>query len=193
MLPFALAAGLSCPTAADLATALAAEFRPVDEEGIDWALDGLAVALAPAAPDHPVEQFDELCRTMAAFEPLEAPLDQRALFIDVAIDRLAGHRTTLAVIGAEAGRRAGLDVGLVAEPGGGFRVGHRALEPATARWGCAHQVAFSLLAAQIERAQRTGDLAGALRAAELRLELPLADPLRRRVGRELRALRAALN
>lgn len=193
MLPFSLAAGLSCPTHADLAAALAAEFRTVDERAVDEGLDGLAIALAPARLDHPVEQLDELCRTMAAFEPLEAPLDQRALFLDVVLDRLAGHPTVLAVIAAEAGRRAGLDVGVVMEHGGTHRVGHLALEPAATRWPCAHQVAFALLGAQIERAQRGGDLGSALHAAELRLELPLSTEMRRRVEGERERLRARLN
>ena len=192
MLPFSLAATQSCPDHAGLALALAAEFHEVDEGAVEAAFDALGAALAPALPDHPVEQLDELCRTMAAFEALEAPLDPAAVHVDVAIDRLAGHATTLTVVAAEAGRRAGFDVGIVAGRDG-HRIGHRALEPADAPWRCGHQVAFALLAELVERAQRTGDLATALRAAELRLDLPLGGAARRRVEHELERMRALLN
>ncbi|HEY8584370.1 MAG TPA: transglutaminase family protein [Capillimicrobium sp.] len=193
MLPFSLAAGLSCPTHAVLAAALAAEFHPVDERGVDEALDALAAALAPTRDEHPVEQLDELRRTMEAFAVDDAPLDPDALLIDTVIDRLAGHPATLAVIGCSAAQRAGLDVGVLAAGPGALRAAHRALEPPRAAWRCAHQVAFVLLAEQIERAQRCGDIAAALRAGELRLELPLGPGARTRVEGELAMLRALLN
>lgn len=208
MLPFSLAAGLSCPTHADLAAALAAEFRPVDEAAVDEALDALAARMAPARDADPRGQLDAVASAMAAFEPLQAPLDARALLIDVALDRLSGHPTVLAVIAAEAGRRAGLDVSvaaargchLVAYRGGGETV---AFDPAKcavrdvrslrATWRCSHQVAFALLREQLDRALRAGDIAGALRAAELRLDLPLERSVQDRLRLELASIRAALN
>ena len=101
LLPFSLAAGLSCPTHADLAAALAAEFHPVDEDAVDAALDAIAVSLTPARDADADDQLDELQSAMSVFEPLAAPLEAGAVHIDVAIERLAGHPTTLAVIGAE--------------------------------------------------------------------------------------------
>ncbi len=208
MLPFSLAAGLSCPTYADLAAALAAEFRPLDEEQVDAELDALAAGVAGLRGADPLTQLDALTGMLACFEAVQAPLDPRALLIDVVLERLTGHPTTLAVIAAEVGRRAGLDVGLVAI-GRRHLVAHRMAEdpvaidpelPAVqvvederAAWRCSHQVAYALLREQLDRALRAGDIAGALRAAELRLALPLDDGARERMRAELRALRARLN
>jgi regulator of sirC expression with transglutaminase-like and TPR domain len=206
VLPFSIAASQSCPPHAELATALAAEFRPVDVAAVDAALDGLAIELAGACLQPPADQLHAVAAAMAAFEALDAPLDPPALLIDVVLERLAGHPTTLAVIAAEAGRRAGLDVA-VAGDGLGHVVVHRGadtvLDPASGRvcaarddrlsLRCAHQVAFALLREHIDRALRVGDLAGALRAAELRLELPMEGWAMDRLERELRTLRARLN
>lgn len=210
LLPFSLAAGLSCPTHADLAAALAAEFHAVDEGAVDDALDALAARMSRARHADALGQLDVLTGAMAAFEPLAAPLDPRAIHVDVALDQLAGHPTTLAVIGAEAGRRAGLDLG-VAAAGGHHVVAHRALgvlvayDPAlpgvrrgrpgiaAPTWRCSHQVAFSLLREHLDRALRAGDIAGALRAAELRLELPVDAATRSRLALEQRTLKARLN
>lgn len=210
MLPFSLAAGLSCPTHADLAAALAAEFHPVDEDAVDAALDAIAVSLTPARDADAVGQLDELQSAMSVFEPLAAPLEAGAVHIDVAIERLAGHPTTLAVIGAEAARRAGLDLGIaaagahhvVAHVGHGVQLaydaacgGLRRVRPGVAAptWRCSHQVAFALLREHLDRALRAGDIAGALRAAELRLELPVDAATRARLHAEQHALRSRLN
>jgi hypothetical protein len=207
MLPFSIAASQSCPPHAELAAALAAEFRTVDARALDHALDDLALELVGAHAGAPLDQLDVLASAMAAFERLEAPLDPAALLIDVVLARLSGHATTLAVIAAEAGRRAGLEVG-VAGDGLGHVVAHRGagavvfdptlgavrtVEDRPLAWRCAHQVTFALLGEHIDRALRVGDLAGALRAAELRLELPMERWDNDRLERELRALRSRLN
>jgi hypothetical protein len=210
MLPFSLAAGLSCPTHADLAAALAAEFHAVDEQAVDDALDALAAHLSGARHADALDQLDVLTGAMAAFEPLAAPLDAPAAHIDVALDRLAGHPTALAVIGAEAARRAGLDQ-TVAAAGAHHVLAHRGLgvqvayDPAlpgvrrvrpgiaAPTWRCSHQVAYALLREHLDRALRAGDIAGALRAAELRLELPVDPATRSRLEHEQRSLRAHLN
>jgi hypothetical protein len=210
MLPFSLAAGLSCPTPADLAAALAAEFHAVDEQAVDDALDALAARLSGARHADALDQLDVLTGAMAAFEPLAAPLDPHAVHIDVALDRLAGHPTALAVIGAEGGRRAGLDLAVaaadahhvVAHRGLGVQVAYDAGLPGVRRvrpgiaaptWRCSHQVAYALLREHLDRALRAGDIAGALRAAELRLELPVDLATRSRLEHEQRSLRARLN
>lgn len=210
MLPFSLAAGLSCPTHADLAAALAAEFHPVDERTVDEALDALAAGLTPVRGSDALDQLDALTGAMAVFEAQAAPLEARAVHVDVALDRLCGHPTALAVIGAEVARRAGLDL-WVAAAGGHHVVAHReygvhvaydpALPgvrrvrpgPAAPTWRCSHQVAFALLREHLDRALRAGDIAGALRAAELRLELPIDPATRSRLTAERAALRARLN
>jgi hypothetical protein len=208
MIPFSLAAGLSCPSHADLAASLAAEFHELDEAAVDDQLDALAAGLYGVQGVPPLEQLDALTAAMAVFEPMQAPLDPRALLIDVALERLGGHPTTLAVIGTEVARRAGLCVGVV---GAGRRhlVGHchaglevgldpnvcavRAVTDRRAGWRCSHQVTFSTLRELIERQLRIGDLAGALRAAQLRLQLPLESWVTERLNIELSAMRARLN
>src|SRR3954471_14058544 len=115
MLPFSLDASLSCPTHADLAAALAAEFRLVDEAAIDAALDGLATELTFARCAGAREQLHALAALMAAFEPVEAVIDPSAVLIDVVLDRMAGHPATLAVIAAEAARRAGLALAVIGD------------------------------------------------------------------------------
>jgi hypothetical protein len=138
------------------------------------------------------------------------PLEAHAVHVDVALERLAGHPTTLAVIGAEAARRAGLDLAIAAA-GGHHVVAHRghgvhvAYDAATRclrrvrpgvtapTWRCSHQVAFALLREHLDRALRAGDIAGALRAAELRLELPVDAATRARLQAEQHHLRARLN
>jgi hypothetical protein len=208
MIPFSLAAGLSCPTHADLATALAAEFHELDEGTVDDHLDALAASLHGARDLDPREQLEALAGAMAVFEPMQAPLDPRALLIDVVLERFTGHPTTLAVIGAEVGRRAGLPVGVVAA-GRRHLVGHLhagvelgldptvcAVRPVTDRraaWRCSHQVTFATLRGLIERQLRVGDLRSALQASELRLQLPLEDWIAERLAVELSGLRARLN
>jgi hypothetical protein len=208
MIPFSLAAGLSCPTHADFAVALAAVFHELDEAAVDDQLDAIAASLYGVAGFDAREQLEALTAAMAVFEPMQAPLDPRALLIDVALDRLSGHPTALAVIGTEVARRAGLCVGVV---GAGRRhlVGHRhagleigldlgvsAVRTVTDRragWRCSHQVAFATLRELIERQLRVGDVGGALHAAELRLQLPLEDWVGERLAVELQSLRARLN
>ncbi|MFN8203966.1 MAG: transglutaminase family protein [Solirubrobacteraceae bacterium] len=208
MLPFSLAAGLSCPTHADLAAALAAEFRPVDEAAVDAALGGVTSALEAYRDAPAAEQLVGLAAVMAAFEPVEGAADANVMLIDVALDRMAGHPTVLAVIAAEAAQRAGLAMAVI---GGGrdlfvgpyARHGAAAFDPRRpglnrlpderCSWRCSHQVALLLLREYLDRALRAGDLAGALRAAELRLQLPLELWALRRLRGELNAVRARLN
>jgi Transglutaminase-like superfamily len=208
VLPFSIAASQSCPPHAELAIALAAEFRRVDLAAVEAGLDALAIELAGAGVEDPLDQLDVLTGAMAAFEALDAPLDPPALLIDVALARLAGHPITLAVIAAEAGRRAGFEVGVAGGDGQGHVVAHqgagivifdpalgavRSVEEGDLSWRCAHQVVFALLGEHIDRALRVGDIAGALRAAELRLELPMEGWALDRLRHERRTLGARLN
>jgi hypothetical protein len=111
----------------------------------------------------------------------------------------------------EAARRAGIGLGIVGDGAGCF-VAHPSLgEPllldvarggglieATGRtadvgWQCSHQVAARILNRIGERAERTGNVAWALRAAELRLALPFTEPVREDLRRALAHLRARMN
>jgi hypothetical protein len=134
---------------------------------------------------------------------------------DLLLDRVVvaghGHPLVLAVACVEAGRRAGIDLGIVAGATGCF-VAHRELaEPLlvdVARggrvvdaggrtddvgWQCSHQTAARILNRIGERAERTGNVAWALRAAELRLQLPFTRSVLEDLRHALAHLRARLN
>jgi hypothetical protein len=210
--PFTVQAGRTCPTHADLAFALAAEFRP-PLPGAEGALDDLARGLLPARTGPPEEQLACCAETVAA---RLAPRDLQWTGIhDLLLDRVlkdgSGHPLALAVVCVEAARRAGIGLGVVAGGAGCF-VAHPVLgEPllvdvarggrvveATGRtddigWQCSHQVAARILNRIGERAERTGNVAWALRAAELRLALPFARPVLDDLRHALGHLRARMN
>jgi hypothetical protein len=210
--PFSLQAGRACPTHAELAFALAAEFRP-PLSCADAALDDLADGLHPVRNEPPGEQLAWCAETVAG--RLE-PRDLRWTGIsDLLLDRVvkdgSGHPLALAVVCVEAARRAGIALGVVAGGAGCF-VAHPLLgEPLlvdVARggrvvegsgrtddigWQCSHQVAARILNRIGERAERTGNVAWALRAAELRLALPFTRPVLDDLRHALGHLRARMN
>jgi hypothetical protein len=211
MVPFSLLAQRGCTSHASLALSLTAEFAPVRAERAEAALEELAAWLAGARDDGPEGQLH------AAADMAGAHLE--ALALDCAIDDLlldrvviggAGHPLLLTVAAVEAGRRAGLALGVVAGVDGAF-VAHEHLadpvvvDPATGRvfdvrslgapvaWQCSHQVSARILNRIGERAERVGHIAWALRAAELRLALPFESSARERLEADLRRVRARLN
>jgi regulator of sirC expression with transglutaminase-like and TPR domain len=126
--------------------------------------------------------------------------------LDRVVDRRSGHPYALAVVYAAIGARCGIDlyaVGagpdlLLADRGarrtvlvdpvpGGRKLGG---DP---RWLCPHLVALLLVEELGARFGERGDLTRAIRAAELRLQLPLDPRARERHELELRSLRARLN
>jgi hypothetical protein len=210
--PFVAQAARPAPTHAGLALALAAEFR-APQPGAGAALDDLATGLLGAAVETPGEQLARCAECVAA--RLRCRTLQWAGIDDLLLDRVAvhrcGHPLALAVACVEAGRRAGIELGVVAG-GAGCYVAHVRLdEPLlvdVARGGtlvegagragdagrqCPHQVAARLLNRIGERAERTGNVAWALRATELRLALPFARPVRDELRRALAHLRGRLN
>jgi hypothetical protein len=112
---------------------------------------------------------------------------------------------------AEVGRRRGVPLGIVSDGRRHFvahrepaeRVvldfgSHRGLRSAADLqadlcWHCAHQVCCAMLQALLTRSLDRGDLAWALRLAELRLELPFDADTRQGALDDLTALRARLN
>ena len=132
--------------------------------------------------------------------------------LDIVLERRAGLPILLSVVYVEVARRAGLALAGVGLPGH-FVVGR--LEPppavlldpfaggarldvgAAARehvrpWG-AHETALRMLNNLVGSFTRRNDLGRAIRAAEMRLELPLAGQVAEALGAELRSLRARLN
>ena len=211
MVPFALQASRGCSTPCLLALSLAAEFAPVRPARAEGALEELAAWLVGARHDDPADQLEALADLAGAH--LEAVVLTSAID-DLLLDRVvaggAGHPLLLAIACAEAARRAGLPMGIVAGADGAF-VAHRELpEPvlvdpargglrdartlqAPVSWQCCHQVAARILNRIGERAERVGQVCWALRAAELRLALPFEAPTRERLEADLRRVRARLN
>jgi hypothetical protein len=177
--PFTVQAGRACPTHAELALALAAEFRP-PLSGADAALDDLARDLRPVRSGAPGDQLAWCAESVAG------RLEPRALqwtgISDLLLDHVvqdgSGHPLALAVVCVEAARRAGIGLGVVAGVAGCY-VAHPMLdEPllvdvarggqvveASGRtddigWQCSHQVAARILNRIGERAERTGNSRG---------------------------------
>jgi hypothetical protein len=211
LIPFARQARRACPGHAELALALAAEFRPPRPDA-DRAFDHLAAPLFGCESDPPGEQL-AWCAEAVGARLACASLGWSGID-DLLLDRVvvgaAGHPLALAVVCVEAARRAGIELGVVAGGAGCF-VGHPRLEepllldvargrlieaggrPDDVGWQCAHQVAARILNRIGERADATGNVAWALRAAELRLALPFAQPVRDELVHALAHLRSRLN
>jgi len=130
--------------------------------------------------------------------------------LDVVLERRRGLPILLSVVYVEVARRAGIELAGVGLPGH-YVVGHFGQDPPIlldpfaggaaleARapielraWG-AHETALRMLNNLVGSYLRRSDLTRAIRAAEMRLELPLAETEDAAFGAELRALRARLN
>jgi len=212
LIPFTVQAGRACPSHADLALALAAEFRPPVASTGDR-LDDLAAELLAVRDEDAGEQLAWCAEAVAG--RLEARDLEWAGIDDLLLDRVvadgAGHPLALAVICVEAARRAGIGLGVVAGGAGCFVAhpqldepllvdvarGGRVIEAGgrtdDAGWQCSHQVAARMLNRIGERAEHTGNVAWALRAAELRLALPFARPVLDELRHALAHLRARMN
>ena len=211
MVPFSLLARYGCTSHASLAVALSAEFGPVWAERADGALDEVAARLPGprgARPEDQLRATAEIVGVRLEALTLDSAIDD--LLLDRVVVGRAGHPLLVAVASVEAGRRAGLALGVVAGIDGAF-VGHRELpEPlvvdaASGRvldarslespvaWQCSHQVAARILNRIGERGDRVGHVVWSLRAAELRLALPFESSTRERLEADLRRVRARLN
>jgi hypothetical protein len=210
LIPFARQARRACPGHAELVLALGAEFRP-PHPGAERAFDHLAAPLLGCEGDPPGEQL-VWCAEVVAARLTSASLDWSGID-DLLLDRVvvagAGHPLALALVCVEAARRAGIELGVVAGGAGCF-VAHPRLDapllldvargrlvdaggPDDVGWQCAHQVAARILNRIGERARATGNVAWARRAAELRLALPFARPVRDELVHALAHLRSRLN
>lgn len=208
--PFASCARRPGVGLVDLALALASEFRAVDHVGVDRDLAALTDALRGADRLAPVQQLEALSGVLKGFQPVSDLLSRRPLMLDAVLHERAGDPLLLALLATDVGRRAGLDVALA---GGGdlHVVAHRSwnrpfavrfdgpgarfarLSTDTLAWRCPHQVMRRVLGELVDRSRRGGDLSAAIRAAELRLELPLDRHGRQAAQTEVDALRAVLN
>lgn len=202
-----------CTVFDEIGLALTAEFRPVDSELALSRLDDLAGDLAEQLcgdSRRDVLACRDLIDRAAGFRTTQR-FSPDCLMLDSALDQATGHPLILAIIYAEVGRRAGIDLRPIGA-GSAYLVAHIGPDevmmldphergrvvaadaaPGRLRWLCAHEVGFALLGELVDAYTMAGDLTRARNAATLRLSLPLGGPMRTRVEREIRSLDARLN
>jgi hypothetical protein len=170
-----------CPPLASVLTALSAEFAPVDGAWVDDRLDDLARPLFASAALPVQARSVQLAATIdrdPGFRPDVGPAC--ALHLDAVLERRAGHPMLLAVVLAETGRRAGLQVDVMSAAGGwyaGVAEGERlwliATSPGSAepadpiRRHCGHELALAVCAGLAQRYERQHDARRADRARRL--------------------------
>jgi regulator of sirC expression with transglutaminase-like and TPR domain len=198
-----------------LALALAGEFGTCDVEGALEQLERLGAEIAEACGGEQRPQ-DELEAVVEVLGRRHAFAGNRQVYDDPdnsMLDRVLAKRTglpiLLSIVYVEAARRAGIELGGVGLPGhyvaghfGGQSpllvdpfAGGRRLEvagPVVVRWG-AHDTALRMLNNLVGSYRRRNDVTRAIRAAELRLELPVGERQAAALALELRSIRSALN
>jgi regulator of sirC expression with transglutaminase-like and TPR domain len=212
---FETLAGGHWPRLDELALALAAEFREVDADAALAELDALGAELSSYAGGSPHDEA-EACRLLlgerVGFRGNSDEYDDPDnSMLDLVLERRTGLPISLSVVYVEVARRAGIALKGVGLPGH-FVVGHVGAEPpllldpfsggrdVTAEvkgrhvraWG-PHETALRMLNNLIGSFTIRGDVASAIRAAELRLALPVDAEARESLTAELRGLRARLN
>ena len=212
--PFAVLVAQRKPPLDELALALAAEFREVDGDAALAELDRLGVELETIAGETPPEQADALAELLGRRHGFVGDQEEYDhpdnSMLDLVLERRRGLPILLSVVYVEVARRAGIAVAGVGLPGH-YVVGHFGQAPALLldpfaggaalevpgsfeprAWG-AHETALRMLNNLVGSYLRRADLTRAIRAAEMRLELPLAEADAAELTAELRALRARLN
>jgi regulator of sirC expression with transglutaminase-like and TPR domain len=218
--PFAALAGDPDVTLDVLALALAGEFRDVDASGAMASLDTLGAALSRAAeqtgrtPDAVVITCRQVLGGADGFRGDQVQYDHPDnSMLDLVLARRRGLPILLSVVYVEVARRAGIELSGVGLPGH-FVVGHFGADPpllldpfaggvtvsadgagtALLRPWSTHEIAMRMLNNLVAAYDRRGDLTGALRAATMRLTLPITEPrLHETLKSELRAIQARLN
>jgi regulator of sirC expression with transglutaminase-like and TPR domain len=216
--PFAALAAAPDPRLDALVLALAAEFGPVDHEAAFTRLDGYGDQIAATLSGSPRAPHREAaaCRIVLAEahgfggdrreygDPVNSMLDQ-------VIARTRGLPITLSILYVEAARRAGVELAGVGLPGH-FVVGHFGVVPPLlldpfnggqivggdspaddARPWTAHAIALRMLNNLVRSYAERGDLTRALRACDMRFELPAGDAVQELHEIERAGLLARLN
>jgi len=211
---FARLAADGCPSHAALALALAAEFHDADEAAAETALASLRADLEPLRDRPAGEQLAGAGALIGArITARVRPGRLEDLLLDRVLVTGTGDPVCWALICAHVATQAGIPLGVVADADEHVLVAHRELEallvlepmaptpPIAAdrlpagdlSWRCSHQVALMLLDRLVARAQRAGRHGDALRAAQLRLELPLDEPTIEALRLDADAIAARLN
>ncbi|HWI08438.1 MAG TPA: transglutaminase-like domain-containing protein [Solirubrobacteraceae bacterium] len=200
-----------------IALALAGEFREVDEDAALARLDELGADVAAAAGAGAMDELEALGVVLGARRGFAGAIEEYDhpdnSMLDLVLERRTGLPIALAVVYVATARRAGIALDGVGLPGhyvvgqfardgsatlldpfaGGVRLAAPQTHAADVRpWG-AHETALRMLNNLVGSYTRRNDLGRAIRAAELRLELPLEPALQRVLGAELLGLRARLN
>jgi hypothetical protein len=211
---FAELASAGCPPHGTLALALASEFHEADLAGAQSVLRELTDAIAPLRGEAAVDQLAHVGREVGG--RLTARIRPGRLD-DLLLDRVlltgAGDPVSWAIACVHAARHAGIPLGIVADDEDHVLVAHRELEaplvlepsapmvPIDATrlpageltWRCSHQTALMLLDRIVVRATRAGRHGDAVRAAQLRLELPLESATLDALRQERDGLSSRLN
>ncbi len=212
---FATLAALPDPDLGRLALTMAASFGEVDAPTALEELDRLGEALRATAPASAEEGIESCRRVLGIDNGFVGERDDydhpRNSMLDLVLQRRRGLPILLSTVYIEAGRRAGLPLAGVGLPGhyvvghfganppllldpfaGGIRIVSE-VPPELARPWTAHETALRMLNNLVGSYERRGELGFAIRAARMRLDLPLADAARQSLAAELRALQARLN
>jgi len=211
--PFATLAARTEPALDELALAMAAELKEVDSDAALAELDQLAGELgAPTGePEDEVEALSDLLGRRHGFAGEREDYDHPDnSMLDLVLERRRGLPILLSVVYVEVARRRGIALQGVGLPGH-YVAGHFGQDPpllldpfgggsplevaaplGLRPWG-PHETAVRMLNNLVGSYLRRADLARAIRAAELRLDLPLAEREAAEAGAELRSLRARLN
>ena len=212
-------AALHDPPLDELALALAAEFRTVDFERALAELDRLGRELAELDPaDTPETQASACRQVLGELNGFAGDRDDYDnpdnSMLDLVLDRRRGLPILLSVIYVEVARRADIPLSGVGLPGH-YVVGHFGAHPPLlfdpfaggvlgpvvapevaeiyVRPWRPHETALRMLTNLTAAFSARGDLPRTMRAAELRLALPLNDSTRTALTAELRSLQATLN
>ena len=212
--PFTALASERDPSLGELALALAGELGDVDADGARAELDHLGAELAPAAGTGPAAELDALREVLSVRQGFtgnrEDYDDPDNSMLDLVLERRTGLPILLSIVYVEVARRAGILLAGVGLPGH-YVAGHFGQSPpllldpfnggapiALAEpieiepWG-PHATALRMLNNLVGSYSRRMDLGLAIRAAELRLDLPLGEADGAAFRVELRSLRARLN
>ncbi len=217
MHPFAALAGDPDASLGDLALALAAEFRDVEAADALERLEALSGEVARlAAGSDGLDALTEVLGRRHGFGGAQREYDHPDnSMLDLVLQRAGGLPIALSVVYLETARRAGIALAGVGLPGhfvvgrfqdgaapvlldpfaGGAVLAPRAVAAAGAQarqWG-PHETALRMLNNLVGSYERRNDLGRAIRAAEMRLELPLAAPLERAMRADVQRVRARLN
>jgi regulator of sirC expression with transglutaminase-like and TPR domain len=209
--PFSVLAARNDPPLDHLALAIAAQFREVDAGAALQRLEALGEEVSAEPGDALDALRDVLGRRHGYAGNRETYDDPANSMLDIVLERRSGLPILLSIVYVEVARRAGLALAGVGLPAhyvvGRFEPAPPVLLDPFARgarleaqesehvrpWG-PHETAMRMLNNLVGSYTRRNDIGRAIRAAEMRLELPAtpAQPAEA-LGAELRALRARLN